>query len=263
MKRRDFLKHSVAAAGLAGASTMISSAAAADSPSPSGREYYELRTYTLKSGTQARLDPYLEKAYLPALNRLGVKPVGVFTETTDDALLVYVLAPYASLDQLAAVSAKLPEDVEYQKAGADYLSVPASDPVYVRMESSVLRAFTGFPKMTVPANQNRIFQLRTYESHSEKAGQKKIEMFNTAEIGIFQRVGLHPVFFGETILGAKMPNLTYMLTFEDKAMLDKNWAVFRADPEWLKLKAIPEYADKNIVSHITNRVIAPTAYSQI
>jgi hypothetical protein len=106
-------------------------------------------------------------------------------------------------------------------------------------------------------------QLRIYESHSEMAGAKKVEMFNRGEIGIFKRVGLTPVFFGETILGQRRPNLTYLLVFDDKAALDKAWNAFRGDPEWAKLKAIPEYADKRIVSKITNILLVPASCSQI
>jgi hypothetical protein len=80
------------------------------------------------------------------------------------------------------------------------------------MESSLLRAFSGMPRIEVPpaAGQRapRIFELRTYESHSKKANRTKIEMFNRGEIGIFRRTGLRPVFFGETLVGAGQPNLT-------------------------------------------------------
>ncbi|NDA66013.1 MAG: NIPSNAP family containing protein, partial [Verrucomicrobia bacterium] len=38
---------------------------------------------------------------------------------------------------------------------------------------------------------------------------------------------------------------------------------FRADPEWLKLKAVPEYADKEIVLKVTNRLLTPTPYSEL
>jgi hypothetical protein len=60
-----------------------------------------------------------------------------------------------------------------------------------------------------------------------------------------------------------MPNLTYMLTFPDDDTRKKAWNKFRTDPEWLKLKVMPEYADKNIVSKIWNRVLKPAPYSQI
>lgn len=109
-----------------------------------------------------------------------------------------------------------------------------------------------------------MFELRRYESSGEAAGQKKIEMFNTAgEIEIFKRVGLTPVFFGETIIGSFRPNLTYMLTYDDMDEHGRNWNVFRNDPEWKRISAIPEYANAKIVSRITSTFLVPTAYSQI
>ena len=88
-------------------------------------------------------------------------------------------------------------------------------------------------------------------------------MFNTAEIAIFRRVGLNPVFFGESLTGSLVPNLTYMLGFDDDEQRKQNWKKFGGDPEWRKLRAIPEYMDKNIVSNITNVMLKPAPYSQI
>jgi hypothetical protein len=119
------------------------------------------------------------------------------------------------------------------------------------------------PKLEVPGNKPRIFELRIYESHSKRANKKKIEMFNVGEISIFRRTGLQPVFFGETLIGNRLPNLTYMLTYPDMATRDKNWAVFIADPEWRKLSTTPGYADADIVSSISSVFLRPTPYSQI
>ena len=83
------------------------------------------------------------------------------------------------------------------------------------------------------------------------------------ELAIFRRVGLTPVFFAETILGAAMPNLTYMLVFPDDDGRTAAWNRFRVDKEWLKLRAIPEYADKEVVSRITNKLLTPAEYSEI
>jgi hypothetical protein len=270
MKRRTFLKSSLAAASVAGATQMMSTQAA---DKKTATEYYELRVYTLKDAAQqGPVDEYLGKALIPALNRQGVRPVGVFTEVPAStppapgqlqSPMMYVLAVYQSLEQFAAVNGKLAADADYQKAGATYLGVPATSPAYVRVESSLMSAIAGIPKIEVPEKRGRLFNLRIYESHSEAAGKKKIEMFNVGEIAIFRRTGLTPVFFGETIAGARMPNLTYMLTFPDDPARDAAWKKFRDDPEWVKLKAIPEYMDKNIVSRITNKLLRPTASSQI
>ena len=127
------------------------------------------------------------------------------------------------------------------------------------------RAFSGMPTLETPVTApGRILQLRIYESPTEATNLKKIEMFNDAgEIRIFRKVGLHPVFFGQAIIGEKMPNLTYMLAFKDEQELNANWQRFRTDPEWQKLKAMPEYADKAILSGITNILLRPAAGSQI
>ena len=55
-----------------------------------------------------------------------------------------------------------------------------------------MRPFETVPKLELPfgggeaGRRSRIFELRTYESHSEKASKKKIEMFNSGEIAIFR-----------------------------------------------------------------------------
>jgi NIPSNAP len=268
MRRREFLASSLAASAMTAPET---SAARTSDPTAdqSAPEFYELRQYHLRRGPQVKLtDDFLREAALPAWKRLGIGPVGVFNTTIgSDTPTVYVLIPHLSLESVAATAARLQADPEYQRAGAAFLNVPSTDPAYVRMESALMLAFESFPRLEVPPgtaeNRPRIFELRTYESHSERAHLKKVEMFNNGEIAIFRRTGLRPVFFGRTLIGSKLPNLTYMLTFEDMAAHDKNWAAFIADPEWKKLSTAPGYTDGEIVSNISNTFLTPTPYSQV
>jgi hypothetical protein len=263
MKRRAFLQHTLTAS--LAAATLQSSTQAASEGTAHGREIYELRTYTLKPGKKPVLDEYLSKAFIPALKRLGIGPVGVFSDTSvPEKAITYVLIVHQSADEIFALPAKLAADAEHQKAGADYLAATPADPVYERIESSLHLAIEGMPKLAKPdTSKARLLNLRIYESHNERAAAKKIEMFNLHELPIFQRVGLTPVFFGQTIAGAAMPNLTYMLVFPDDAGRAAAWKRFGGDDEWKKLKAIPEYADKEIVSKITNKVLTPESYSEI
>jgi hypothetical protein len=258
MKRRTFVQTSVATICTAA----VGSTLAADAKAKNG-QLFELRKYELKAEKQALLDDYLSKAFIPALKRYGIGPVGVFIETNKDKVKLFVLIVYQSAEQFAGLSARLAADEEHQKAGADYLAARAADPVYIRIESSLLAGIEGMPMLEKPALKPRLMNLRIYESHNERAGKKKIEMFNKGELAIFKRVGLTPVFFGEAIAGSLMPNLTYMLVFPDDAGRQSAWKTFVADPEWLKLRALPEYADKEIVSRITNFVLTPTSYSEI
>jgi hypothetical protein len=268
MKRRAFMASSLAASAMAASDSaaMRTAGLAADEGTP---EYYELRQYHLRRGPQVKLtDDFLREAAVPAWRRLGIGPIGVFnTMIGSDTPTVYVLIPHLSVESVAATAARLQADPEYQRAGGAFLNVPSTDPAFVRMESALMLAFASFPRLEVPPgaaeNRPRIFELRTYESHSERAHLKKVEMFNNGEIAIFRRTGLRPVFFGRTLIGSKLPNLTYMLTFDDMAAHDKNWAAFIADPEWKKLSTTPGYTDGEIVSNISNAFLTPTPYSQV
>lgn len=269
MNRRDFVSAALATGGtlLAGPAGHADSFASSRQPS---REYYELRRYLLRRGPeQTLLDNYLRVATM-AIQRAGSGPTGVFTVMIGaESPSMYVLIAHKSLEAFASLPDRLAADAEYQKAGADYLGAPATSPAFVRIEVTLLRAFQAVPALVLPfgggenGRRTRIFELRTYESHSERASKKKIEMFNTAEIAIFKRAGLQPVFFGETLAGQQMPNLTYMLVYENMAEHDKQWAAFSADPEWRTLSTTPGYTDPEIVANISNVYLRPTAYSQI
>ncbi len=257
MKRREFL----ATAGLAGVAG-VSSLATADEGGQ--REYFEFRKYHLNTGSKKnQVGDFLRKVGIPAMNRIGVGPVGVFTSKYGpNQPTLYVLIVHKSLESVVNCTAKLLADDEYCKAGTEYVEATLSDPAYVRIESSLMVAFKGMPKLAVPELKTRIFELRTYESHSAKASKKKIEMFNEGgEIAVFKKTGLQPVFFGESIIGPQLPNLTYMLTFEDLTDRDAKWKVFGADPEWKKLSGDPQY--KDTVSNITDIILQPAPYSQI
>ncbi|HTW81295.1 MAG TPA: NIPSNAP family protein, partial [Terracidiphilus sp.] len=107
------------------------------------------------------------------------------------------------------------------------------------------------------------FQLRTYESPSNGEHVRKVEMFHSGEFEIFLRAGFHPVFFGDTLAGSRLPNLTYMLSFTDTAELEAKWDAFRNDADWKKLSANPRFAFDQIVTNISNLMLSPLDCSQI
>jgi hypothetical protein len=267
MKRREFLTSTIAASALAGLGSASLTASAAERAGVGNREYYELRVYRLKAGADhALLDAYLEKASIPVLNRLGVKQVGAFTEIDPkDAPAVYTLRVYPSLDVFAAVNTRENADMEFLKAGAEYLTSPKSHPAFDRIDSWLMLAFAGMPKLEMPSyckeKKPRIFELRTYESHSELKALKKVEMFNSGEIDVMREVGLGPIFYGQALVGRDLPHLTYMVSGETREDHKKHWGAFGAHPTWAKLKDDPLYADT--VSKIKNWFLVPTPYSQI
>ncbi len=270
IKRRIFL-----AASILGGS-MIGSQAEAVTPAGAaqgGKQILDLRTYTFTSLEKRKaFEAFLETAMIPALNRQTVQPVGAFVVNKSDnpqakfdgetSLEVYVLLPHVSLDSVATLDAKLASDTAYTKALAALNEGP-KDAAYARYESSLLLAFDHCPKVEVPSKAaTRVLQLRIYEAFNNERNRAKVRMFNEGgEIKIFREAGINPVFFGHAFTGDKLPNLTYMVGFENDDAMKAAWAKFGQHPGWVKLKDDLQY--KDTVSNITNIVMRPVAGSQV
>lgn len=261
MNRRTFLTVSGATSTLASVSAWRSLAA----ESALERQYLALHKYSFASLEQrTAFDAFMKEAALPAFERLRIEPVGVFQDAKEFSP-VFVLLPHPTAESALALDHNLLADAAFTAKGAGFIEAPKAALPFQEVERWLLLAFKEMPKVETPVtNPGRVFQLRIYESPSLKTGQKKIEMFNDAgEIKIFREVGLAPVFFGEALYGAKLPNLTYMLAFENEAALKAAWGRFGQHPEWKKLRAMPEYADNRILRNIVNLQLTPTDYSQI
>ncbi len=269
MRRRTFLTSTLATAAVGSVPAAAHSQGAPGASDGKGRLFYELRRYQLSSGPQRKLcNDFFRDALIPALNRLGIAPVGVFDLTIGpETPSIYVLMPGASLETLVTVETRLAQDSEYLKAGAPFLNAPATQPAFLRMESSLMQAFEKIPGLTLPKETAtkgaRIFELRTYESPSDQDHKRKVEMMQSGEEAIFAKAGFAQVFYGDTLIGGRLPNLTYMLSFENLAERDKCWAAFRDAPAWKAMSSDPHYAFEEIVSSITNLILTPAGYSQI
>lgn len=263
MNRRSFVKNSLAASVVVGTVPLASAGAAQGQPGGGKQQYLELRRFVVKS--KAKRDfvtAFLQSAAIPALNRQGIKPLGVFYEMPEsEDYSIYTLVPFASLDQFGSVFRALAEDDGFVAAASDYLHTEKADPAYEQMESTLMLAFAGYPQVKVPRVGERMFELRIYQSHNELKAFLKIEMFNNAELDIFAKVGLESVFFGQSLVGPNLPNLTYMLAFKDKAEREKIWGEFGKHPDWVELRGRERY--KDTVSKITQKFLVPAACSQI
>ena len=231
------------------------------------QEYYELRIYQAEDAErQAVVKDYLKNALMPALGRMGIDRVGVFTVMNNKSdFSVFALIPYPTLDAFSQLNPKLAADRDYQRAATKYFALPMKKPAYRRVDSRLMKAFAGMPVIEMPAetkaNKPRMFELRIYESHNEDAARRKVDMFNSGEIQIMRDVKMAPVFYGETLIGRDVPNLIYMLSASDLAAHQAHWKAFSAHPEWTRMKRIPKY--KGTVSKITNWMLAPTEFSQM
>jgi len=200
--------------------------------------YYQLKIYHFKTQAQeTRVDNYLQNAYLPAMHRAGIKNVGVFKPVAGDSLgkRIYIFVPYKTFDLIKKVDAALAGDQQYLADGKDFIDALYNDAPYTRTETILLGAFPKMLYADVPLltakKADRIYELRSYESATEKQNINKVKMFNDGdEVALFKRLGFNAVFYSEVLAGAHMPNLMYMVTFNSKADHDKLWKAFGNDP---------------------------------
>ena len=233
------------------------------------KDFYQIKIYHLKTESQEQqVDNYLKNAYLPALHRAGIKMAGVFkpVKNVDGERLIYVFLPFKSMNDFQKLPQKLEKDEAYKRDGVAYLTAAYNAVPYERLETILLNAFEGSPHFNLSSvstpKSERIYELRSYEGHTETISKNKIEMFNKGdEIGLFKRLGFNAVFYGEVIAGSRMPNLMYLTTFSNKADRDQHWDAFSKDAYWKVLSAKGEY--KNNVSKNVSLFLYPTEYSDI
>src|SRR5450755_3603247 len=205
------------------------------------RQYYTLSIYHFKDSVQEKaLDHYFSVALLPALHRMKIVSAGVFKSLANDTASdkkIYVFIPFNSSGEIQQLYEKLQEDKAYQTAGNEYINAVFSTPPYTRIETIILYAFPMAPRIQLPelrsAKNERVYELRSYESATEKIFQNKVKMFNDGdEIGLFKRLGFNAVFYSEVVAGSRMPNLMYMTTFENMNEREKHWKAFSDDAQW-------------------------------
>jgi hypothetical protein len=234
----------------------------------SSQQYYQLKVYTFDNDKQmATTDAYLEDAFMPALKKLDVGPIGVFKPRPTDSVTpkkTYVLIPYNSLVQFGLLEDAIMANEAHQQNGKAYLSAAHDNAPYQRIESMLMKAFIEMPKMNPSKldgpRKDRIYELRSYEASTEMLYKKKVDMFNAGgEVQLFDELGFNAVFYAEVVSGAQMPNLMYMTTHANQETRDANWKNFVDSEVWSKLKVMPKY--QNTVSRNDTKFLYPTAYS--
>lgn len=258
MKRRSFLKSTATLAAV----TATGGAMAAGNLSTLDKEFYEFRIYQLTGGGAKNiLKSYLTGALMPLFAKFGIK-LGAFEELDkEDPPKIYTIFAYPSADIYFKLQKELVTNADYMAAAKSYFEIPAAKPVFERYETFLMEAFDEIPKLKFPEKNRALLELRTYESYNEDAARRKIAMFNDEELPLFDKVGLHSVFFGKILSGKYMPALMYMLWFTDMGERDANWKKFGDSPEWKAMSGKPIYADT--VSKVRKKFLVPTDYSQI
>jgi hypothetical protein len=228
----------------------------------STKQIYEWRIYTLTGNNTEILDDFFEKSLIPAYNRHNIS-VGAFSpynlnpEEGDQRYLLFV---YPDLKTYNQIRQDIWNDDEFLKNATPYFETTAPNPAYSVYETYLSEAFDGMPEMRIPDKSRTLFEYRNYWSPNEDANFRKINMFNVEEIDLFDKVGIHSVFYGEVLAGTRMPALIYLAWFEDEETRNKAWSTFRVHPEWIEMRDRPEY--KYTATNNQVKLLSPMSYSQ-
>lgn len=235
------------------------------------QQLFQLRIYHLdNTGQEEMVDNYLESAYLPALHRAGIGPVGVFKPLEQDEnasdFHTYLLIPFDSFEEMHTLYDVLQNDQRYLSDGGDYLEATEESAPYSHFEDILMEAFPFAPTISEPdldgPRSDRVYELRSYGSPTEALNVNKVEMFNQGgELAIFARLDFNAVFYGNVIAGSDMPNLMYLTSYENMESRDEHWDAFFSSPEWEELSGMEKY-DGN-VSRVVSQFLQSTSYSDL
>ena len=219
----------------------------------------------LKNGTQpSRLHDYLGKALIPALDKVHSGPKIVLEALVAPHMpQVTLILGFDSPAQLFQLGAKLHADKELMAQFEGWEKDPEQP--YEHYSLDLLEATDYCPEVKAEPDRKtpRVFELRTYHSPTWRQLRALHERFAGPEMKIFHRVGVHPILYTSTIIGQQMPNLTYLIPFENLAAREKAWAAFGADPEWVKVRKESIEKHGQISSVIQMSLWRATPYSPI
>jgi ribosomal protein L3 len=125
----------------------------------------------------------------------------------------------------------------------------------------VLRAAVA-PAAIVHAAANRVFEIRTYTTPPGKLDALKAR-FRDHTIALFTKHDMTSVgYWVPQDAPMKDNTLIYVLAHPSREEAAKNWAAFRADPDWVKAKAESE-KDGPLTTKVESVFVDPTDFSPI
>jgi len=228
--------------------------------------FYVLETFYLQQGAQVpRMHDYFSRLALPALQRVHYTGPVIFLESLVAPHMPQMIAVYGfqSLEDMWSVHTRINQDPEMMKNLEQWDS---GDAPFEHVSNTLLQAADYSPEIVAPPEPPktpRLFELRVYHSPTWRQLKALHERFAGPEIQIFHRVGVNPVLYSSTLFGANMPNLTYLIPFENLAAREKAWEAFAADPEWIKVRkeSIEKHGQMSSIIQIS--LFKATAYSPV
>jgi hypothetical protein len=266
MNRRRFLLRNVPAATLGLAAAAQSSfPAISRGDTPTRSSYYECGFIRLEYGSQVnRMLSWLEKRALPLFQKHRFGPMGFFTvDVGSDIPAIFFIVSFPGMAEMETLWANLDGDPDYAAAVTE---LEKTEPAFYREDARLLRATTFCPPFTATPTgdpPHKLYELRIYESPTHRQLGYLHDRFAGGEIEVFHKSGIRPILYADTIFGPDLPNMVYLIPFENKAHREKAWAAFRSSPDWIRIRDESIRRGGEIVRNITNTLLTPTDFSMI
>lgn len=254
MNRRKFAG---ALAGLAASPAMF--------PADNSRrtQFYTMDAFQLRQGTQsARMNDWFQNVLLPKMSKVHPGPKIILESViAPHNPEIVMITPFASFNEIWTVFSEL--NAADVRQAWDKIERGPEPP----FESETFSIYQAAPYSTDIVAQKhatpRYFELRQY--HSPTGSQLKAlhERFAGPEIHVFHRSGIFPILYTSGLVGANLPNLTYLIPFDSLGAREKAWDAFSADPEWIKARKDSIDAHGQIVAVTNLSIYRATAYSPV
>jgi hypothetical protein len=112
------------------------------------------------------------------------------------------------------------------------------------------------------ANQNRVYELRTYTTHPGKLDALNAR-FRDHTVKLFDKHGMKSIgYWVPQDDPLKKNTLIYVISHESRDAAKKSWDAFRNDPVWIAAREASE-KDGKIVEKVDSVFMDPTDYSAL
>ena len=226
---------------------------------------YELRTYTAAPGRMEDVLARFRDHTVGIFSRHGMVSVGYWVpQDAKDAAgekLIYLLR-HASREGAVKNWAAFRADPEWKSVSK---ASEAHGKIVLHTESVFLAPADFSPALTTAAGPGapRVFELRIYTTPEGKLPELD-SRFRSPERSYFVRHGMMEVGYFHPIDDAAGAGhtLVYMLAHASRPAATASWAGFRADPDWVALKAATE---KNgaLTTKVVSNFLTPTDFSPL
>lgn len=269
--RTPFLRR--AAMALAAAGSLVLSACAGLSSSPSTPAepeigLYELRIYTAAEGKAAALDSRFRDHTIGLFRKHGMTPIGFWHVYTAagapaDNRLFYLMG-YKDRAARDASWRAFAQDPDWQKV---YGESQKDGSLTSNIENIFISATDYAPKLNLSSpGAARHWELRTYTANPGKL-ENIHDRFRNHTMGIFSRLGMTNFMYWRPVADqpAQVDKMIYLMAYPTPAARATMWQAFAQDPEWVKVRTDSEAAGPLLKSPggVVSVQLTPTDYSPI